>query len=100
MGEGASKSLKRAAMLLNFPATWGILIAHIGRHSLRSGAVNVLALSRYLDTQIQKMGQWKGVTFKEYIREDLACYSAGMLTNMKHTFKFVNVSGNAYQDAT
>ncbi len=38
--------------------------------------------------------------FKEYIRKELVCYSAGMSTNMKHMFKFVNVSGNAYNDIT
>ena len=44
------------------------------------------------------MGRWKGATFKEYIREELTCYSAGMSTNMTRAFKFVNVSGNAYND--
>jgi hypothetical protein len=46
------------------------------------------------------MGRWKGTTFKEYIREELACYSAGMSTNMKQTLKFANVSGNAYNNIT
>ena len=50
--------------------------------------------------QIQKMGRWKDAAFKEYMWEELACYSAGMSTNMKRTFKFVNVSGNAYNDIT
>jgi hypothetical protein len=57
-------------------------------------------LSGYSDTQIQKIGRWKGATFKEYIREELACYSAGMSSNMKQSFKFVNVSGNAYKNVT
>ena len=46
------------------------------------------------------MGQWKGATFKEYIREELACYSAGMSSKMKQNFKFVNISGMAYNDVT
>jgi hypothetical protein len=46
------------------------------------------------------MGRWKGATFKEYIHEELVYYSAGMSTNMKRKFKFVNVSGNAYNDLT
>ena len=46
------------------------------------------------------MGRWKGATFNEYIREELACYSAGMSTKMKRNFKFVNISGNAYNDVT
>ena len=69
-------------------------------HSLSSGGAKALALSGYSGMQIQKMGRWKVVTFKEYIWEELACYSAGMLTNMKQTFKFVNVSSNAYNDVT
>jgi len=42
----------------------------------------------------------RGATFKEYIREQLACYSEGMTTKMKRNFKFVNVHGNAYHDVT
>ena len=89
-----------AATLLHYPTTRGIPINRIDTHSLRSGGANALAMSGYSDTQIQKMGRWKGATFKEYIHEELACYSAGMSTNMKRTFKFVNVSGNAYNDVT
>ena len=62
--------------------------------------MNALALSGYSDTQIQKMGRWKGATFKEYIWEELAYYSMGMTTNMKRNFKFVNISSNAYHDIT
>ena len=46
------------------------------------------------------MGRWKGATFKEYIREELACYLEGMTKNMKRNFKFVNISGNAYRNVT
>ena len=99
-GEAISKSLKLAATILMYPSTRGIPIDRIDTHSLRSGGANALALSGYSDTQIQKMGRWKGATFKEYIREELACYSAGMTTNMKRNFKFVNISGNAYHDVT
>jgi hypothetical protein len=99
-GEDISKGLKMAATLLHYPTTRGIPIERIDTHSLHSGGANALALSGYSDTQIQKMGRWEGATFKEYIREELACYSAGMSTNMRRTFKFVNVSGNAYNDVT
>ena len=60
----------------------------------------VLRVLRYSNTQIQKMGRWKGATFKEYIREELACYLEGMTKNMKRNFKFVNISGNAYHNVT
>ena len=95
-----SRSLKVAATLLQYPLTRGIPINSVDTHSLRSGGANALALLGYSDTQIQKMGRWRGKTFKEYIREDLACYSAGMSTNMKRNFKFVNIAGNVYNDVT
>ena len=95
-----SKGLKMAATLLEYPETRGIPIELIDTHSLRCGGANALALSGFSDTQIQKMGRWRGATFKEYIREQLACYSEGMTTKMKRNFKFVNVHGNAYYDVT
>ncbi len=99
-GSDISKALKMAAGMLQYQTTRGIPIDRVDTHSLRSGGANALALSGYSDTQIQKMGRWRGATFKEYIREELACYSAGMSTNMKRSFKFVNIAGNAYRDIT
>jgi hypothetical protein len=63
-------------------------------------AQNALALSGYSDTQIQKMGRWRGATFKEYIREELANYSDGMSQAIKTKFNFMNVAGNAFRDIT
>ena len=37
------------------------------------------------------MRRWKGASFKEYIHEDLACYSGGMSKDMKRQFGFVNI---------
>jgi hypothetical protein len=99
-GKDISKGLKLAATILQYPSTRGIPIERINTHSLRSGGANALALSGYSDTQIQKMRRWKGATFKEYIREELACYSARMTTNIKRNFKFMNILGNAYNDVT
>jgi hypothetical protein len=93
-----SKALKMAAAIQQYPITRGIPTKRIDTHSLWSGGTNALALSGYLDTQIQKMGWWKGATFKKYIQEKLACYLAGMTKNMKQNFKFVNVLGNAYHN--
>ena len=89
-----------AATILQYPITWGIPIERIDTHSLWSRGANTLARFGYLDTQIQKMGWWKGATFKEYIREELVCYLAGMTKNMKQNFKFVTVLGNAYHNVT
>ena len=95
-----SRALKAAAVALHYPSRRGIPIKSVDTHSLRSGGANALALAGYSDTQIQKMGRWRGKTFKDYIRENLDCYSAGMSTSMKKTFKFVNVAGNAFTDIT
>ena len=46
------------------------------------------------------MGRWRGATFKEYVREELASFSEGMLTKMKQKFHFVNVAGNSMYDIT
>ena len=57
-----------------------------------------LALSRYSDTQIQKMGRWKGESFKEYIHKDFPCYSGGMSRDMKRSFGFVDISTGVNRD--
>ena len=93
-------SLKLAATVLDYPAAKGIPIDRIDTHSLQSGGANALSLSGYSDRQIQKMGRWKGATFKEYIREELACFSEGMSKSMKRKFGFVNIAGGAYSDVT
>ena len=99
-GDDISKGLKLAAQILQYPTTWGIPIERIDTHLLRSGSANALALSGYSNTQTQKMGRWKGATFKAYIRKELTCYLEGMTKNMTQNFKFVNISGNAYHDVT
>ena len=96
--ENISQALKGAAKALHYPTTKGIPIDRINTHSLRSGGANALALSGYTDTQIQKMGRWRGATFKEYIREELAVYSENMSRDMRTKFGFVNIAGNAFHN--
>ena len=98
--EHISRRVKVAATMLHYPSKKGIPIQRINTHSLRSGGANTLSISGYSDTQIQKMGRWRGATFKEYIREELACFSKGMSWHMKTNFKFVNIAGNAFHDVT
>ena len=40
----------------------------------------------------------KGATFKEYIQEELACFSNDMSTSIKRKFGFVNIAGGVYSD--
>ena len=93
-------SIKAAANILKYPEFKGIPIERIDTHSLRSGGANALSLSGYCDREIQKMGRWRSATFKEYIREELACFSQGMSRNMKRKFNFVNIAGGVYTDIT
>ena len=44
------------------------------------------------------MGRWRRATFKEYIREELTSFSAGMSTSMKQKFNFMNVATGAYHN--
>ncbi len=94
--EDVSKALKVVATALDYPTAKGVPIDRIDTHSLQSGGANALSLAGYSDTQIQKMGRWRGATFKEYIHKELACFSTGMLTSMKRKFDFVNIVGNAF----
>jgi hypothetical protein len=75
MSDHVSVALKTAAIALKYPILKGIPIERINTHSLRSGSANALALAGYSDMQIQKMGRWQGATFKEYVRNELACFS-------------------------
>ena len=87
------EAIKEAGTYLDYPRTRGIPVERIDTHSLRGGGANALALAGYSDTQIMKMGRWKGATFREYIREELHTYAKGMSRDMKKLFKFVNVAG-------
>jgi hypothetical protein len=91
-----SRALKVAADTLDCPHTWGVPLARVDTHSLRGGGANALSLNGYTDTQIQKLGCWRGETFKKYIQEELASFSVGMSKAMKNCLGYVNVSGGVF----
>jgi hypothetical protein len=93
-------AIKKAAAMLDYPASRGIPIERIDTHSLRIGGANALSLAGYSDRQIQKMGRWRGETFKEYVREQLSNFSEGMSKSMRKCFGFVNVEGGVFHDVT
>ena len=93
-------ALKTAGTALNYPELKGIPIDGIDTHSLRGGGANALSLAGYSDLQIQKMGRWRGETFKEYVSEQLSTFSEGMSSAMSRTFGFVNVEGGVWSDIT
>ncbi len=98
--ENMTHTMKVAALALHYPEMKGIPIDCINTHSLHSGGANPLALVGYRDTQIQKMGRWKGATFKEYIHEERTCFSTGMSKDMERKFNFVNIVGSLFVDVT
>ena len=93
-------SIKSAVAILDYPSQRGISVQDVDTHSLRCGGANALALAGYSETQIQKMGRWRGDTFKEYMREQLACYYVGMSKAMKQKFNFVNIAHGGMRDVT
>jgi hypothetical protein len=80
-----SKALKRAAAT-QYPLYQGIPIERIDTHSLRIGGACTLALNGFSEMHIQKMGRWRGDTFKEYMRKELHCFSDGIAKAMKQCF--------------
>ena len=48
--------------------------------------------------QIQEMGRWHGATFKEYVRNELMCFSTSMSRDIKLKFGFINISTNTFSD--
>ena len=92
------EGLKKAAILLNYPENRGIPVERVDTHSLRIGGANALHLQGYSDREIQKMGRWRGETFKEYVREQLSNFSEGMSRNMKKCMGFVNIEGEICRD--
>ena len=69
-----SAASKLVTIASNHPSLKGITRYRVETHSLRSGGGNALSLAGYSDRDIQKMGKWRGGTFKEYIREELNCF--------------------------
>jgi hypothetical protein len=100
MAEDISTALKRAIAMLQYPLYRGIPIERIDTQSLRISRACALALNGFLEMHIQKMGRWRGDTFKEYVRKELHCFSDGMAKAMKQCFKFVNVTGHVLTDIT
>ncbi len=90
--------VKAAARALAYPTEKRIPLELVNTHSLRCGGANALALAGYSDTQIQKMGRWRGAKFKEYKREQLSVYAEKMSQDMRTKFGIVNIAGNAFYD--
>ena len=67
--------IKSAGIILDYPGEYGIDIEQLDMHFLLSGGDNELLEARCLGMKIQKIGRWRGGTFKEYIQEELMFFS-------------------------
>jgi hypothetical protein len=74
--EDISRAFKMAAAVLEYPTARGIPVDRIDTHSLCSGGANALSLAGYLDTQIQKMGQWQGIFGRSLLASPRVCHEA------------------------
>jgi hypothetical protein len=70
----------------------GISADLVGAHSLRAGGAMALKLNGSDDTTIMKMGRWSGLTFLQYIHNQIAHISTGLTTKMSTKIDFVNIA--------
>jgi hypothetical protein len=64
----------------------------VGPHSLRAGGAMALKLNEASDTTIMKMGRWSGLTFLQYIHNQIAHISTGLSDQMNTKLEFHNIA--------
>ena len=72
--------------------THGIDPDLVGVHSLRAGGAMAMKLTNHSDTTIMKMGRWSGLTFLQYIHEQIAHLSKDISRDMDQTLPFLNIA--------
>ena len=72
--------------------THGIDPDLVGVHSLRAGGAMAMKLTNHSDTTIMKMGRWSGLTFLQYIHEQIAHLSKDIFCDMDKTLPFLNIA--------
>ena len=70
----------------------GIDIDLIGNHSLRAGGAMALKLLGKSDTIIMKVGRWSGLTFLQYIHNQIAHLSHNLAAEMSQDIPFLNIA--------
>ena len=86
-----TKSLRLAVHTLGLHKN-GIDADLVGPHSLRAGGAMALKLTGADDTTIMKMGRWSGLTFLQYIHNQIAHISAGLADQMSTRLEFINIA--------
>jgi hypothetical protein len=86
-----SNSLRQAVKKLDLHNN-GIDADLVGPHSLRAGGAMALKLTGTDDTTIMKMGRWSGLTFLQYIHNQIAHISCGLSSKMSTKIDFINIA--------
>ena len=86
-----TKGLRTAVQDLNLHHK-GIDADLVGPHSLRAGGDMALKLNGADDTTIMKMGRWSGLTFLQYIHNQIAHISTGLSDQMNTKLEFHNIA--------
>jgi hypothetical protein len=86
-----SQGLRHAVKALQLHRN-GIDADLVGPHSLRAGGAMALKLTGADDTTIMKMGRWSGLTFLQYIHNQIAHISKGLSSKMNTRLDFINIA--------
>jgi hypothetical protein len=86
-----TQGLRKAIQHLNLHNK-GIDADLVGPHSFRAGGAMALKLNGADDTTIMKMGRWSGLTFLQYIHNQIAHISTGLSDRMNTKLEFHNIA--------
>jgi hypothetical protein len=64
----------------------------VGVHSLRAGGAMSLKLQGESDTTIMKQGRWSGLTFLQYIHNQIGHLSKDLSKTMATEIPFLNIA--------
>ena len=64
----------------------------VGVHSLRAGGAMALKLTGKSDTTIMKIGRWSGLTFLQYVHNQIAHLSHNLSRDMDRSLPFLNIA--------
>ena len=71
---------------------YGIAIAQVSSHSLRSAGAMALHLAGVPAHTIRLMGRWKSDAFLSYLHTQLSCFTEGLSSLMSTSHTFTNVA--------
>ena len=64
----------------------------VGNHSLRAGGAMALKLKGHTDTTIMKIGRWLGLTFLQYIHNQIVHLAVDISKDISQDLPFLNIA--------